>query len=70
MIAVFLPKDGWRKWSAELPDWYAWKASSSHPDWYRRRVNTVRRGESVVSFVIMPMIWLCVKGGWGEQQDV
>ncbi|XP_071110982.1 uncharacterized protein [Haliotis cracherodii] len=36
---------GWRKWSAEHPDWYARRASSQHPDWYNRRRDTVRRAD-------------------------
>ncbi|KAL5016543.1 hypothetical protein ScPMuIL_006132 [Solemya velum] len=38
-------QNGWRKWSAEHPDWYAKKPSSTHPDWHNRRVNTVRRAD-------------------------
>ncbi|KAK6192720.1 hypothetical protein SNE40_004144 [Patella caerulea] len=34
---------GWRKWSAEHPDWYAKRATSQHPDWYNRRRDTIRR---------------------------
>ncbi|XP_045171620.1 uncharacterized protein LOC123533806 [Mercenaria mercenaria] len=38
-------RDGWRKWSGDRPDWYAWKSSSKNPDWYRRNVNTIRRAD-------------------------
>ncbi|VDI30605.1 uncharacterized protein LOC143075339 isoform X2 [Mytilus galloprovincialis] len=34
---------GWRKWSAEHPDWYARRSTSRHPDWYNRQTNTTRR---------------------------
>lgn len=37
-------KAGWRKWSAEHPDWYARRSTSRHPDWYNRQTNTTRRG--------------------------
>ncbi|KAL8597190.1 hypothetical protein ACOMHN_022237 [Nucella lapillus] len=36
---------GWRKWSAEHPDWYAWRGTSRHPDWHNRTVDTIRRAD-------------------------
>uniref|UniRef100_A0A2C9LLD5 Uncharacterized protein n=1 Tax=Biomphalaria glabrata TaxID=6526 RepID=A0A2C9LLD5_BIOGL len=38
-------KAGWRKWSAEHPDWHAWRSTSRHPDWYNRKVNYIRRAD-------------------------
>ncbi|KAK3774026.1 hypothetical protein RRG08_030108 [Elysia crispata] len=36
---------GWRKWSAEHPDWYAWRSTSRHPDWFNRETNQIRRAD-------------------------
>ncbi|XP_076106841.1 uncharacterized protein LOC143075339 isoform X1 [Mytilus galloprovincialis] len=45
---------GWRKWSAEHPDWYARRSTSRHPDWYNRQTNTTRRVDykNIIFFII------------------
>lgn len=42
-------QNGWSKWGAEHPDWYAHSAASQHPDWYNRRVDTIRGADTKVS---------------------
>lgn len=37
-------QDGWLKWGAEQPGWYARQAHATVPDWYARRTETVRDG--------------------------
>lgn len=39
-------QNGWHKWGAEHPDWYAHSAASQHPDWYNRRVDTICRADT------------------------
>lgn len=39
-------QQGWRKWGAEQPDWYARRADAQCPDWYARRVNTIRQADT------------------------
>jgi len=42
-ILCYYFQSGWRKWSANHPEWYAQRADAQHPDWYTRRVNNIRQ---------------------------
>jgi len=38
-------RPGWRKWGGAHPDWYAWRSTSRHPDWFNRTTNQIRRAD-------------------------
>ena len=43
-ISDLLSQDGWLKWGAEQPGWYARQAHATEPDWYTRKTATIRSG--------------------------